>query len=161
MKKVMVLASGLLLSACVHQNVNLELTTGKAVGAGAGGIIGGLIGAQFGAGTGTLLYTIAGVAAGVAAGYTFGDSLMPSDHAVFQNSTKRAMADAVNGQVVSWTNPITGVAGTITPMRSYYLGQGQVCRRFQAVISAPEGVGQGTGTACKIAGGAWQIKPQV
>ena len=102
-----------------------------------------------------------GKVAGAGAGYTFGDSLLPSDHAVFQEQTRRAMADAGNGQVVNWINPSTGVAGTITPTRSYYVGQGQVCREFQATISAPEGIGRGTGMACKVAGGAWQIKPPV
>jgi len=159
MKKVMVLTGGILLAACSQQGVNLDLTTGKTVGAGAGGIIGGLIGAQFGGGIGTILYTIAGVAMGAAAGYTYGESLLPSDHQTFHDQTKRAMAHAGNGQVVSWTNPSTGVAGTITPTRSYYLGQGQVCRDFQATISAPEGIGHGNGVACKMAGGAWQIRP--
>ena len=161
MKKVMVLTGALLLAACGQQNVNLDLSTGKVAGAGAGGIIGGLIGAQFGGGIGTILYTIAGIAVGAAAVYTFGDSLLPSDHAVFQEQTRRAMADAGNGQVMNWINPSTGVAGTITPTRSYYVGQGQVCREFQATISAPEGIGRGTGMACKVAGGAWQIKPPV
>jgi surface antigen len=161
MKKIMVLTGALLLAACGHQNVNLDLSTGKVAGASAGGLIGGLIGAQFGGGIGTILYTIAGIALGGAAGYTFGDSLLPSDHQVFQDRTKRAMANAGNGQVVSWTNPSTGVAGTITPVRSYYTGKGQVCRDFRATISAPEGIGQGTGMACKMAGGAWQILPPV
>ncbi|MBT3551966.1 MAG: hypothetical protein HOO19_14375 [Rhodospirillaceae bacterium] len=161
MKKVMVLTGALLLAACGHQNVNLDLSTGKVAGAGAGGIIGGIIGAQFGGGIGTIIYTIAGIALGGAAGYTFGDSLLPSDHQVFQDQTKRAMANAGTGQVVSWTNPSTGVAGTITPVRSYYTGQGQVCRDFRASISAPEGIGHGTGMACKVAGGAWQILPPV
>ena len=161
MKKVMVLTGALLLAACGHQNVNLDLSTGKVAGASAGGIIGGLIGAQFGGGIGTILYAIAGIAVGGAAGYTFGDSLLPSDHQAFQQQTRRAMAHAGNGQVVSWTNPSTGVAGTITPMRSYYTGRGQVCRDFRAAISAPEGIGKGTGMACKVAGGAWQILPPV
>jgi surface antigen len=161
MKKVMVLTGALLLAACGQQNVNLDLSTGKVAGAGAGAIIGGLIGAQFGGGIGTILYTIAGIAAGAAAGYTFGDSLLPSDRVAFHENTRRAMANAGNGQVVSWTNPGTGVAGTITPTRSYYAGQGQVCREFRATISAPEGIGHGTGMACKIAGGGWQIRPPV
>ena len=161
MKKVMVLTGALLLAACGHQNVNLDLSTGKVAGASAGGIIGGLIGAQFGGGIGTILYAIAGIASGAAAGYTFGDSLLAADHQAFQQQTRRAMAHAGNGQVVSWTNHSTGVAGTITPTRSYYAGQGQVCREFWATISAPEGIGHGSGMACKLAGGAWQIKPQV
>ena len=44
MKKVMVLTGALMLAACGHHNVNLDLSTGKVAGAGAGGIIGGIIG---------------------------------------------------------------------------------------------------------------------
>ena len=154
MKKGLILALAIFLAACSNQN---RLSNGQLIGTIGGGIIGAYVGSQFGGGAGSLLWMVTGAAVGGAAGFAFGDSLIPSDRAKFEKSTKTAMDHIQDGQVYSWTNPDTGVAGTIKPTRTYYAGDGQLCRDFDATIAASEGIGRSKGRACKISADAWFV----
>jgi len=142
-KKVMVVSVALLLGACADLSPENKVISARVAGTVGGGIIGGYIGSMFGGGVGDLIFIAVGAAAGGGAGYYFGDSLLPSDLAKFQTSTRFAMNNAVDGELVNWTNPKTGVAGSITPTRTYYAGNATYCRDFSATISAPEGIGNG------------------
>ena len=67
--------------------------------------------------------------------------------------------DTADGQLFSWTNPTTGVAGTIKPTRTFYAGEDIYCREFEARIAVNEAIGTTTSRACRIAGGAWYLAP--
>jgi surface antigen len=67
------------------------------------------------------------------------------------------MAAADDGQLVSWVNPLTGSAGTITPLRSYYLDPGTVCRDYRASVAYAEKIGRMKGSACRKVDGSWDI----
>jgi surface antigen len=158
MKKGLVLALTLFLAAC---SGNKRMSNGQMIGLIGGGIIGTYVGSQFGGGAGNLLFMVAGAAIGGMGGYAFGDSLIPSDHAKFKESAKVAMDNIRDGEVYSWTNPDTGVAGTIKPTRSYYVDNGQLCRDFDATIAASEGIGRTHGRACKISADAWFVEGRI
>lgn len=158
MKKGLVLALALFLVACGGNN---RMTNGQMIGVIGGGVIGTYIGSQLGGGAGNLLFMVAGATLGSMAGYAYGDSLIPSDRAKFKESTKVAMDNIGDGQVYSWTNPDTGVAGTIKPTRSYYVENGQLCRDFDATIAVSEGVGRTQGRACKIGPDAWFVDSRI
>ncbi len=158
MKKVVVLAFALVLAAC---SGNSRMTTGQIIGAISGGIVGSYIGTRLGGGTGSLLFVVAGTAMGSLAGYAYGDSLIPSDRAEFKNSAKVAMDIINDGQVYSWSNPVSGVVGTITPVRSYFAEKGQFCRDFDATIAAESGIGSAKGRACRVGPNAWYLDARV
>lgn len=158
MVKGLVLAIALFLSAC---STNNRMTTGQVIGAIGGGIIGTYIGTQLGGGSGNLLFLVAGATLGSLTGYAYGDSLIPSDKAKFKDATKVAMDETEDGQVYSWVNPETGVAGTITPVRSYYSESNQVCRDFEATIAVDREIGTTKGYACKVAKDAWFVSSSI
>ncbi len=158
MKKSLVIALALFLAACSGNN---RMSNGQLIGAIGGGVIGSYVGSQLGGGTGSLLFIVAGATVGSLAGYAYGDSLIPSDRAKFKDSAKIAMDNIGDGQVYSWTNPDTGVAGTIKPTRSYYVENGQLCRDFDATIAAEKGVGRTQGRACKISADAWFVDSRI
>ena len=161
MKKVMVVSAALLLGACADLSQENRVIGARVASSVGGGIIGGYIGSMFGGGVGNLIFIAVGAAAGGGAGYYFGDSLLPSDQAKFQTSTRFALNNATDGELVNWTNPETGVAGSIVPIRTYYAGNATYCRDFTATISAPEGIGNGEGRGCRVAGGPWRIQGEV
>jgi surface antigen len=157
-KQVFVMALALLLSACSGKN---SIENGEMIGAVAGGVVGTYVGSKFGGGAGSLLFMVAGAAVGSLAGYAYGGTLIPSDRAKFKDSTKIAMDSIRDGQVFSWTNPDTGVTGTIKPTRTYYVKNGQLCRDFDATIAANRKVGRTKGHACKIAPDAWLVESRI
>jgi len=158
MRKFVVLTFVLFLAAC---SGNSRMTTGQIIGAIGGGIIGSYVGTQLGGGSGNLLFVVAGATVGSLTGYAYGDSLIPSDRAKFKDSAKVAMDHFGDGQVYSWNNPVSGVVGTITPVRSYYAKEGQLCRDFDATIAADSGIGTAKGRACKVGPNAWYLNARI
>ena len=158
MVKGLVIAITVFLAAC---STNNRMTNGQLIGAVGGGIIGTYIGTQLGGGQGSLLFLVAGATLGSLTGYAYGDSLIPSDRTRFKDAAKVAMDKIDDGQVYSWVNPETGVAGTITPVRSYYSESNQICREFEATIAVERGVGETKGHACKISDDAWLVNGRV
>lgn len=154
MKKVVAVVAVLALGAC---SVPDRFSTGEAVGTLAGAAIGTIVGLQFGGGIGNVIFGILGGASGAVGGYTFGRQLDPSDKAEMQSSAERAMAEASDGQLVTWVNQRTGSAGTIMPVRTFYAGNGIQCRDFEASVAIDAGVGEGRGRACRSGSGAWQL----
>ena len=158
MIKGMVIGALIFLSACSGNN---RMTNGQLIGAIGGGIIGSYVGTQLGGGSGNLLFLVAGTTLGSLAGYAYGDSLIPSDRALFRDSAKVAMDNIEDGNVYSWVNPDTGVAGTITPVRSYYAENHKVCRDFDATIAVRGKTGVTRGRACKVGTDSWLIDSRI
>ena len=158
MLKGMFIAVLIFLSACSGNN---RMTNGQLIGAIGGGIIGGYVGTQLGGGSGNLLFLVAGTTLGSLFGYANGDSLIPSDRALFKDSAKLAMNNIEDGNVYSWVNPDTGVAGTITPIRSYYAENNKVCRDFDATIAVGERTGTTKGRACKVGVDSWFVDSRI
>ena len=158
MLKGLILAILLFCSACSGNN---RMTNGQLIGAIGGGIIGTYVGTQLGGGSGNLVFLIAGATLGSLTGYAYGDSLIPSDRVKFKDSAKIAMDNIEDGQVYSWINPETCVAGTITPIRSYYAEENQICRDFEATIAVDTEVGKTKGRACKLGLDAWLVDSRV
>lgn len=156
MKQFVVVSCAALLCACA-QPKTYDQGVASAVSAGSGAFIGSTVGGMMGGGNGTIALMIAGGAIGAMGGWSYGSTLMPSDREALRTGAQRAMSSARDGEVVSWANPETRVAGTVTPTRSFIGRGGQPCRAFEASIAAREGVGRGSGTACRTEDGAWHI----
>jgi surface antigen len=148
----MVLVAALALAGCQGR-----VTTGEATGTIGGAVIGSLIGYQFGGGVGQILLTLAGAAAGGATGYVIGHNYDPGDIARFEQSAVAAMENAPDGELTSWSNPDTGVVGTITPVKTFRADDGRLCRSYHASIAVEEGVDSGTLTACRAQSGRWDL----
>ncbi len=147
-----VMAVTLLLPACQAQNMG----TKEGVGTLGGAAVGGLLGSQVGKGSGKLAATAAGVVLGGWLGNEIGASLDKADRAELSTATQRAYTAPV-GQQITWNNPQSGNAGTITPVRDGYANDGAYCREFQQTITVGGQKQQGYGRACQQPDGSWKI----
>ena len=152
MKKVLVAFLALSLTACAGRVSTEEAAVG-AVGA----LLGGYVGSQFAGGRAQWILIGVGTLVGGMAGFNFGPQLDPSDKSMLSGATKGAKAAADDGQLVGWVNPLTGSAGRITPMRSYSVDRGTVCRDYQASIAVAGKIGHLRGSACRKVDGSWEI----
>lgn len=147
-----VAAIALSLGACESQGISNE-TVGQVLGAGVGAVVG----SQFGSGTGRIIATAVGTLAGAWIGGELAKRLDNRDRAMMSNSTNQALANAPNGQTVSWSNPESGNAGSTTPISSYKAPSGKNCRQFNQTVVAGGQQEARQGTACQQPDGSWQI----
>jgi surface antigen len=117
-----------------------------------GGVIGGAAGSQIGHGDGRTLATITGTVIGILVGQSIGRHMDEID----QNCTGQTLEYAPDHVPVSWTDPDTGNAYRVTPVRTYPTGEGRYCREYQmdAVIGGRRQ--QIYGSACRQPDGSWQ-----
>ena len=59
---------------------------------------------------------------------------------------------------LDWENPSTGARGTVTPMASAYVQDGQTCRDFLASYVNNKEQSWLQGEACKQDRGEWQVR---
>jgi len=121
--------------------------TKEETGTFAGGAAGAAIGHGLGGGTvGTVLGALGGAYLGREAGK------------YLDNRDREQVADTLEnqetGQAKSWTNPDTGKHYKVTPTETF-TKDGQPCRRFTMDVEGEQE--DVTGTACRTAGGDWQI----
>ena len=69
---------------------------------------------------------------------------------VLRNGEKDASLD--------WENPATGARGTVTPIASAYVQDGQTCRDFLASYVTKSAQAWLQGSACRTGRGEWQVK---
>jgi len=141
-----------LLAACQADNMGTKETVGTLGGAAAGG----LVGSTIGKGSGRVAATAAGVVLGGWLGNEIGSSLDKADRAELNSATNRAYSAPI-GQQITWNNPQSGTAGTITPMRDGYANDGTYCREFQQTITIGGQQQQAYGRACQQPDGSWKI----
>ncbi len=146
------LALALLLPACQAQNMG----TKEGVGTLGGAAVGGLLGSNVGKGSGRLAATAAGVVLGGWLGNEIGASLDKADQNYMGSATSRAYSAPI-GQQITWNNPQSGNAGTITPIRDGYANDGAYCREFQQTITVGGQKQQAYGRACQQQDGSWKI----
>src|ERR1041385_7020723 len=95
---------------------------------------GALLGSQFGGGSGKVLATLGGVLLGGYAGNQVGASLDRADVNYAKQAQQKAYAAPI-GQQITWNNPDTGHAGTITPTRDGTDASGKQCREYQTTVT--------------------------
>lgn len=153
---VLIASSGLAACGVQKPQTHDQFVASAATAAG-GAALGAYIGGQFGGGTGNIMMMIFGGALGGMAGWAEGSTLMPSDREAFRATTQKAMENARDGEVMTWANPDTRVAGSVTPTGSFVGRGGLQCRSFEASVAAKEGIGRGRGTACRTSDGQWYV----
>jgi surface antigen len=92
-----------------------------------GGVIGGAAGSQIGHGKGRTVATIAGTVIGILVGQSIGRHMDEID----QNCTGQALEYAPDHAPVSWSDPDTGGAYRVTPVRTFPASEGRYCREYQ------------------------------
>ena len=142
----------LTLSACLHERGNKELG-GTLIGA----ALGGLAGSQLGAGTGQLVALGAGTLLGALLGSEIGKSLDKADRLHAAQTTHQTLEHTPNGQTRQWQSPVSGNAGSVTPLNTIITASGQPCREFQQTVTIGGEIEMAYGTACRQADGAWRI----
>lgn len=121
--------------------------TGAALGAGAGALAGAAIG--HGHATGTIL----GGVLGALLGSEMGRQMDQLDEA----RLSRSLETTPTARPVSWVNPDTGSAYTVTPTRSYQRDTGMPCREFRMLADVGTEKQEVFGTACRQADGSWKV----
>jgi surface antigen len=134
-----------------------SLGSSTTTGALLGGIAGGVAGSRFGGGAGKLVATGAGALGGALLGGMLGRAVEPSDEAHAQAGTVRALEETRIGETVTWNNPGTGSAGTVTPTGQYTDASGRNCREFRQSVNVGGRIEEAVGTACEQPDGRWRI----
>ena len=160
MQKMLAVLAVLSIAGCSNTHIT-QMNSGQIGTTALAALVGGLTAGQFGSGTGQLIFTAIGATIGAGVGYSIGEQLVPSDMSEFKDSAKVAMEITEDGQLYNWANPLTGVAGIIKPIRTYYAGNNIYCRDFEAKIAVNHDIGKAASRACRIAGGAWYLQPNV
>jgi len=133
-----------------------DMGTKESVGTLGGAAAGGLLGSTIGKGSGRLAATAAGVVLGGWLGNEIGASLDKADRSEMGRAETRAYSAPI-GQQITWNNPQSGNAGTITPVRDGYANDGAYCREFQQTVTIGGQQQQAFGRACQQPDGSWKI----
>lgn len=154
MKKATSIVLILALGGCA----NVQMSREEMLGTAAGAAVGGIIGYQIGGGIlMNSLFATVGTLAGGTAGYVGTRMLLGSDRAAYDDTTKKGLASAEDGQILEWANPETGNSGIFRATGSYRNVQGQRCRQYRAAVAFSDGVRSGAGIACEQADGNWKV----
>ncbi len=121
-----------------------------------GAALGGLVGSRFGKGGGKVAATAAGVFLGGVLGSEIGRSLDHADRIAAGKAMGQAQTAPI-GESISWKNPESGHAGTVTPVREGTTSAGDYCREFQQSVSIGGKTERAYGTACRQPDGSWKI----
>ena len=123
-----------------------------------GGLGGATVGGLLAAGLGASPAAIAGsVILGGLVGGAIGDRMDAADKRHANEAAARALETAPSGRSVTWQNPDTRHAGSVTPTRTYQTATGQYCREYQQTVTIDGKQQRSYGTACRQADGSWKI----
>lgn len=125
-----------------------------AIGGLGGAAFGGLIAAAAGGGGAAIAGAVIG---GALLGGLAGNMLDQRDKRLAAEAQQRALESAPTGKPVAWTNPDTGHAGTVTPVRTYQSGN-SYCREFQNQVTIDGKKENAYGTACRQPDGSWKVQ---
>lgn len=151
MKFLAILAvASLSLTAC--QSTGTKQLLGGTTGA----VLGGLAGSQIGGGKGQLVAVGVGTLLGAFAGSEIGASLDKADM-MYANQAQQQAYSAPVGQTISWNNPDSGHAGTVTPVKDGYSNTGRYCREYSQTIYVEGRQQTAYGTACQNPDGSWAL----
>ncbi|MFZ4478272.1 MAG: RT0821/Lpp0805 family surface protein [Rhodoferax sp.] len=78
------------------------------------------------------------------------------DFSLFQQASKKALNEAVDGETVDWKNTSTGSSGSISPLKSFERG-GLKCRSVRVRNQHKSLRGNQTSNMCLQADGDWKI----
>jgi surface antigen len=87
-----------------------------------------------------------------------GDQFSEADLAYARAAAADALSRGGKVNSVPWQNPQTGVGGNITPLPSSYSEAGLSCRDFLASYVNSGSQTWLQGSACRSAGGDWEVK---
>jgi surface antigen len=124
----------------------------ETLGALLGGVAGGVLGSKVGEGSGRTLATIGGVLLGALAGGSIGRSMDSADQACMQ----RTLEHAPDRRAVGWTNPDTGRAWSVEPLRTWSDSGGRPCREYVTEVREDGRIREITERACRTPDGNWQ-----
>lgn len=124
----------------------------EAIGSVLGAAAGGAVGSQIGKGSGNAVATVLGAVIGSAIGAQIGKDLDNADRACVGH----ALELAEEKERVNWTNPRTGAAYVLSPIRGYRQ-DGRICREFSLQLTMGGRNQTDVAFACQAGEGIWQI----
>ena len=124
------------------------------------GLAGGLVGGGVGAALGALAdddVRPAAIAGGAVAGILVGSMVGHAIDAADRGCMGETLRAASDGSTVTWVNPRTTTAHTLTPTRSYETRKGRYCREFVSSATIGTRNEEVYGTACWQPDGSWEV----
>nr|WP_244313996.1 RT0821/Lpp0805 family surface protein [Roseibium denhamense] len=83
--------------------------------------------------------------------------LTPGDRILAEQSFQDTLETKTAGQSSTWRNDATGVAGTVTPIKTWKTRTGTYCRSYREKVVLATGKSDSTtGTACRTSAGIWK-----
>ena len=146
------LVLALILAGCAP-SMGPKETGGTLIGAAGGAAIG----SQIGSGTGRIVAVAIGTLAGALIGQGVGQSLDRADQLAMERNAQYALENTRTNTATTWRNPDTGNYGSIVPVETYQMGQGQYCREYVQTVVIGGQKQQAYGTACRQPDGSWKI----
>jgi hypothetical protein len=85
---------------------------------------------------------------------------LPPEHdlAYARAAASQVLARGIKDASQPWENPETGARGTVTPVATAYVQDGQTCRDFLASYITPRSQAWLQGEACKPQRGSWEVR---
>lgn len=153
------------LAGCQQTPSTTQFGPKTGIGAALGAAGGGLLAAAVG-GKGTAI--AGGVLLGGLAGGALGSVLDDQDRRTAELTTEHALETMPSGQTAVWHNPDTDNSGTVTPLRTYQVSNGQVsngqaaaggeyCREYEQTLTVSGQQQRAFGTACRQPDGTWRV----
>lgn len=131
--------------------------TKERLGAVTGAAAGAILGSNIGGGDGRTAAIAVGTLLGALIGSEIGKSLDRADRAAMANTTQDALENGQSGQTQTWSNPDSGVSGSVTPQPAYQNNAGSYCREYQQTVMIDGKEESAYGTACRQPDGSWQV----
>ena len=82
-------------------------------------------------------------------------SLGKTDVVTAASTVQQTLESAPDGGVRSWSNPMSGHAGTVRPVATYVSEDGRFCRQYEEELRVGKGQGSYRHVACREEDGAW------
>ena len=83
-----------------------------------------------------------------------------SDRFLLSENTNHTLETARSGEKVRWTNPETGIMGSVVARPAYKNARGQYCRADEQKLRDARLIQRGYDTACRLPDGKWENDPQ-
>jgi surface antigen len=93
---------------------------------------------------------------GPAAARSAAAALVREDRQMMRQALHTALESKVSGTSLSWRNPDSGSAGTVTPVRTFKSTKGQWCREYKAAARYAGWREDFSGIACRGADARWR-----
>lgn len=84
-------------------------------------------------------------------------TLESSDRSMANEKLQLALEKSLSGESTRWQNPVSGVSGSVTPLKTWKTSEGTYCRSYSEKITLSSGQSLNReGVACRAENAVWK-----